>query len=120
MRTRRVFYYRAVISVFDMSVPSEMPQLRGLLNERPKTKMGQIKAVWPQIEQALRAGHTLRAVWERLQGDGIQIHYNRLSEYVCRLRRREHAATTTAGPAPPQAEKGNAVNAPQLDQRAEE
>jgi hypothetical protein len=82
--------------------------------------MGQIKAVWPEIEQALRAGHTLKAVWERLQSDGIQIHYNRLSEYVCRLRRREHATTTTARPAPPQAEKGNAVDAPQLDQHGEE
>jgi hypothetical protein len=103
-----------------MSTPLEMPQLRGLLKERPRTKMGQIKAVWPQIEQALRAGHTLKAVWERLQSDGIHIHYNRLSEYVCRLRRRENAATTTTGPAAPQAGKGNPVAAPQLDKRGEE
>ncbi|TAN00329.1 MAG: hypothetical protein EPN40_04065, partial [Rhodanobacteraceae bacterium] len=109
-----------MITVLNMSVPPDMPQLRDLLKERPRTKMGQIKAVWPQIEQALRAGHTLKAVWERLQSDGIQIHYNRLSEYVGRLRRREHATTTTAGPAPPPAEKGNAVDAPQLDQRGEE
>src|ERR1044071_10256187 len=102
MRTRPVFYYRAVITVPNMNAPRDMPQLRGLLKELPSTKMGQIKAVWPEIDQALRAGHTLKAVWERLQSDGIQIHYNRLSEYVGRIRRRENAATTTV-PAPPQA-----------------
>src|SRR5690349_3882728 len=120
MRTRPVFYYRAVITVGYMNAPPDMPQLRGILKELPSTKMGQIKAVWPQIDQALRAGHTLKAVWERLQSDGIHIHYNRLSEYVCRLRRRENPATTTTGPAAPQAGKGNAVTAPELHQHGEQ
>jgi hypothetical protein len=42
---------------------------------------------WPEIKAALEAGHSLKTVWERLQADGIEIRYNRLSEYVARLRR---------------------------------
>lgn len=64
-----------------------LPNLSQLLAERPKTKMGQIKAAWPYIRRALDSGHKLKAIWERLRADGVEIHYNRLSECVKRLER---------------------------------
>ena len=79
--------------------PPSFPNLRELLNERPNTKMGQIRAAWPHIQEALQAGHTLKAVWERLQADGIDIRYSRLSEYVGRLQRRGIGGTTAVAPA---------------------
>ena len=87
------------------------PGLRALLNERPATKMGQVQAAWPYIQAALQAGHSLKAVWERLRADGLDIHYNRLSEYVCRLRRRGVRATAGSEPAAPQAGKVALVRA---------
>ena len=81
------------------------PGLRALLNERPATKMGQVQAAWPYIQAALQAGHSLKAVWERLRTDGLDIHYNRLSEYVCRLRRRGVRVTARSESAAPQAGK---------------
>jgi hypothetical protein len=42
---------------------------------------------WPEIKAALETGHSLKTIWERLQADGMEIRYNRLSEYVARLRR---------------------------------
>ena len=64
-----------------------LPNLSQLLAERPKTKMGQVKAAWPYIRRALDAGHKLKAIWERLRADGVEINYNRLSECVKRLER---------------------------------
>lgn len=65
----------------------ELPNLVGLLGERPATKMGQVRAAWSQIQAALRAGHTLKAIWQRLRADGVNIHYNRFCECVGRLQR---------------------------------
>jgi hypothetical protein len=70
---------------------SPLPHLAALNCERPRSKMGQVRWAWPEMKTALAAGHTLKAVWERLRADGIDIPYNRLSEYIGRIRRRERA-----------------------------
>jgi hypothetical protein len=88
-----------------MTVLPPSSSLRNLLNERPATKMGQVRAAWPYIQAALQAGHSLKAVWERLRADGVNIHYNRLSEYVCRLQRRGVSLPAGSESAPPRAEK---------------
>jgi hypothetical protein len=72
--------------------------------------MGQVRAAWPHIREALHAGHTLKAVWERLQADGLDIRYNRLSEYIGRIQRRGAHRKTTSAPAPPQAGKEKPVS----------
>src|SRR5688500_218405 len=88
-----------------MAIPPFLPHLKELLNQRQATKMGQIRAAWPHIQEALQAGNTLKAVWERLRADGVDIGYNRLSEYIGRLERRTGYSTTGLGPATKQAEK---------------
>jgi Family of unknown function (DUF5338) len=95
-----------------MVLPSLLPNLRGLLSERPTTKMGQVRAAWPHIQEALQAGHTLKAVWERLRADGMDIHYNRLSEYIGRLERRGAYCMTGSAPAQPQAGKDTPALSP--------
>jgi hypothetical protein len=102
-----------------MALPPFLPHLKQLVSERPRTKMGQIRAAWPQIREALQAGHTLKAVWERLQADGLEIRYNRLSEYIGRIQRGARV-TTTFTPAPPQAEKGKPVSPPLSASRAKD
>lgn len=95
MRVLSVLYYRTVFTG-NMRQPLVLPNLADLLQERPRTKMGQIKAAWPYIVEALQAGHTLKSIWECLRADGIDIHYNRLSEYIGRLERRGLASMIAA------------------------
>jgi hypothetical protein len=103
-----------------MALRPALPHLSELLNERPDTKMGQVTAAWPHIREALQAGHTLKAVWERLRADGVDIRYNRLSEYIGRIQRRGADQTTASAPAPPQAGKRERVSPPFAASRAKD
>ena len=103
-----------------MPLPPALPHLRELLNDRPGTKMGQVTAAWPHIREALQAGHTLKAVWVRLRADGVDIQYNRLSEYIGRIQRRGEERTTASAPAPPQAGKRKRVSPPFSASRAKD
>jgi hypothetical protein len=69
-----------------------LTRLRDLSAEKPTTKMGQIRWVWPEIKAALANGHTLQRVHKRLQEIGIAVGYRTLSVYIGRLER-EHART---------------------------
>jgi hypothetical protein len=65
----------------------DLAHLRALSQERPSRKMALIRRSWPDILTALKAGHSLKRVCERLNGDGIPIGYMTLCSYVNRLRR---------------------------------
>src|SRR5580700_5280288 len=56
--------------------------------------MAQLGAVWPQVQEALKAGHTLRLIHKRLNVAGVPISYKLLSSYRGRIERRK------TGPAP--------------------
>lgn len=58
-----------------------------LASEKPATLMAQLRAVWPEVERALEAGHTLRVIHRRLNQMGIPITYRRLTVYRGRLQR---------------------------------
>jgi hypothetical protein len=44
--------------------------------------------LWPEIKAALDRGHTLKAVCECLEADGIQMSIYTLGSYVTRMRRK--------------------------------
>ena len=67
--------------------PPNLTRLRALSRERPCSKMALIRRSWPDILAALRAGHSLKRVCERLSDEGIPIGYRTLCSYVSRLRR---------------------------------
>src|SRR6185312_2494946 len=69
--------------------------IEALAREKPTQLMAQLRAVWPQVQQALDAGHTLRLIHKRLNMVGIEISYKRLIVYRGRIERRKK------GPAPP-------------------
>jgi hypothetical protein len=58
-----------------------------LANENPVTLMAQLRNVWPEVEKAIRVGHTLRVIHRRLNQMGIPITYRRLTVYRGRLQR---------------------------------
>jgi hypothetical protein len=56
--------------------------------------MAQLRAVWPQVQQALEAGHTLRLIHKRLNMAGVEISYKRLIVYRGRIERGKKSPAT--------------------------
>lgn len=65
--------------------------------EKPTTKSGQIRALWPDIEAALAAGQSMKTICTWLAEEaGISLGVTSLTSYVSRIRRREaHRRTST-------------------------
>ncbi len=80
-------------------IPSDKrPQapVAALASEKPTQLMAQLRAFWPQVQETLKAGHTLRLIHERLNMAGVAISYKRLSAYRGRIERRKKAAAQPA------------------------
>jgi len=68
--------------------------------EKPATKAGQIRALWPEIDAALAAGQSMKSIRKWLEEDaGISLGITSLTSYISRLRRRERANRRIEGPA---------------------
>lgn len=85
----------------DLSDQRPLSALEALAREKPTQLMAQLRAVWPQVEEALTAGHTLRLIHKRLNMAGIQISYKRLTVYRGRIERRKKRPDTPAPPNTP-------------------
>lgn len=68
------------------AVPN-LKRLRALCQERPSRKMAVIRRSSSDILAALKAGHSLKRVCERLNEEGVSIGYRTLCTYMSRLRR---------------------------------
>jgi hypothetical protein len=59
-------------------------------SEKPATKAGQIRALWPDIEAALTVGQTMKTICAWLaEAAGITLGVTSLTSYISRIRRRE-------------------------------
>ncbi len=57
--------------------------------EKPATKAGQIRALWPDIEAALEGGQSMNSIRKWLEEDaGIPLGITSLTSYISRIRRR--------------------------------
>jgi hypothetical protein len=70
--------------------------LNALLHELPQAKTGFVKRFLPQIECALAAGHSRKAVWETLHRERADLGYKEFCVYLGRLRRAK-ARTSRGG-----------------------
>ncbi len=86
--------------------------LRSLPKQKPKTKAGQIRWLWPDIKRALDSGHTVKEVFEALRKDGFKIPYSRLRLYVAELRREYPLAEHETAGAGELAAEGSAEPSP--------
>jgi hypothetical protein len=66
-----------------------LESIRELRHQRPKSLMGQIRWMLPDIEAALDSGHSLTDVYAMLNKHGVAISYKQLSLYIGRIRREE-------------------------------
>jgi hypothetical protein len=80
-------------------IPSDkrpLSAVEALAREHPTQLMARLRAVWPQVQQALKAGHTLRLIHERLNIAGLPIAYKVLVVYRGRIERRKKPAAQPA------------------------
>src|ERR1700722_4925845 len=74
-----------------------MPPNRGLVTARtrlaelrdkaPASMAARIRALWPEIKAALERGHSLKAVCDCLEADGLALSVQALGSYISRIRR---------------------------------
>jgi hypothetical protein len=55
--------------------------------KKPRTKIGTVKWLWPEISSALAHGFTLKEIWQALGASGVPLDYSRFTEYARRLRK---------------------------------
>lgn len=97
---------------FDEWITGARARLAARRNGRPTTKSGAIRALWPEIQQALQSGQTLKTVRDWLEAEGVSVRYNQLATYVARLRQKQaHSAEV------PQCETAVQANIQMVDNR---
>lgn len=58
--------------------------------EKPATKAGQIRALWPEIQAALAEGQSVKTIRQWLEEDaGVTLSITSLTSYISRIRQRE-------------------------------
>ena len=75
-----------------------LPAVEALVRETPSQLMAQLRAVWPQVQEALAAGHTLRQIHKRLNLAGVPITYKVLVVYRGRIERGKKGPAAPASP----------------------
>jgi hypothetical protein len=71
-----------------ISATRRRPAARSL--EKPATKAGQIRALWPEIRAALDCGQSMKSIRIWLEEDAsISVAITSLTSYISRIRRRE-------------------------------
>jgi hypothetical protein len=81
-------------------ITSARARLAARRNGRPSTKAGAVRALWPEIQQALKSGQTLKTIRDWLEAEGVSLRYNQLTTYVRRIRRTEATEARKPHPAP--------------------
>lgn len=77
---------------------SARARLAALREKRVPKKAAQIRALWPEIKAALDDGHSLKAVCDCLEADGIAITVQTLGSYITRMRRKSIPAESLGAP----------------------
>ena len=81
--------------------PNAKNRLAALGEKKPRTKAAQLRLLWPEIKAALDRGHTLKAVCECLEADGVNMTVYTLGSYVARMRRKSQNLQDSQVPVPP-------------------
>ena len=105
--------------------------------DKPATKAGQVRALWPDIDAALQGGQSMKSIRKWLEEDaGVTLGITSLTSYISRIRRRakqpqvqpqagpnarsQVATQVAADPAPeddPLAQAKRVLSQPKLDIR---
>ena len=84
-----------------MTIRTNRHLIDALSSEKPTTKSGLVRSLLPEIEAAIRAGHTIKRIWERIHQRETTLSYRVFWLALKRLRANESKPT-----APANGEKG--------------
>jgi hypothetical protein len=70
---------------------TDLKNFQELIAKKPKTKSSLVRTLWPEIRQALAAGHSMKEICLALNKDGAEISYQNLRYCVGCLRRKKVA-----------------------------
>ncbi len=84
-----------------MTIRTNRHLIDALSSEKPTTKSGLVRSLLPEIEAAIRAGHTIKRIWERIHQRETTLSYRVFWLALKRLRAKEFKPT-----APANGEKG--------------
>ncbi|HEY7387195.1 MAG TPA: hypothetical protein VH640_01720 [Bryobacteraceae bacterium] len=70
----------------------DINRLRERAGEKPRTKVGQVRQVWPEIKNLVSAGHSLKDIWAWLHEIGLDIGYAYLSSCITQLQTQDRTA----------------------------
>ena len=73
-------------------------RLAALREKKPSRKAARIRGLWPEIKAALDNGHSLKAVCDCLEADGISISVQTLGSYITRMRKKSVPVENLAAP----------------------
>ena len=85
-----------------MTIRTNRHLIDALSSEKPTTKSGLVRSLLPEIEAAIRAGHTIKRIWERIHQRETTLSYRVFWLALKRLRAKELKPT-----APANGEKGS-------------
>jgi hypothetical protein len=89
-----VAYIVEPLKMSNAKVHLDINRLRERAEEKPRTKIGQVRQVWPEIKNLLSAGHSLKDIWTWLNEIGLAIGYAHLSYCIAQLRLQDRSAQT--------------------------
>jgi hypothetical protein len=84
----------------ELSPSTARGRLAALGEKKPGTKAAQLRMLWPEIKAALDRSHTLKAVCECLEADGLKMSIYTLGSYVARMRRGSPETAQSSAAAP--------------------
>jgi|GraSoiStandDraft_32_1057276.scaffolds.fasta_scaffold1068529_2 hypothetical protein len=71
--------------------------IRTITAEVQLTKTGFVRALIPEIEEALAAGYNLKAIWERIRTQRSDLTYSQFCLYLRRIRKKPVRAAAASG-----------------------
>ena len=84
-------------SIMDLSMKKDYQRcLDKLASTAPETKSALIRSLLPGIEAALNSGQRLKAVWEALRQEGLQMNYRSFHKTVSRARKMRKATAASS------------------------
>ena len=84
-------------SIKDLSMQKDYQHcLEKLATRAPETKSALVRSLLPGIEAALNSGQRLKAVWEELRKEGLQMSYHSFHKTVSRSRKIEKSTAASS------------------------
>src|SRR5947207_3400878 len=87
--------------MIDMTRRTTRQIIHALSCEKPITTSGLVRSLLPEIDAALQAGHTIKAIWEKIHQQETRLSYRVFWLALKRLRAKQSKST-----APANGEKG--------------